>query len=194
MYVHPAFRIDQRLGVRPAAVHVPSLAEQTVEGGVRVELHVARASRLHDMVAPGGQPALLTCQGADAYISPDWYSVPNQVPTWTYSAVHLNGTLHVLPEATGLTHVDRLSAAFEHQLLPKTPWTSDKMDPARRAAMMRAIVTLELIVAPDGMEAQSKLIQHKGAVERQGAIAGLRGRGDAASAEFAAMMERTLHT
>ena len=212
MYIHPAFRIDpdqafallraRGFGMlvvadthgRPAAVHVPFLAEQTAEGGVRVELHVARANRLHEMVAPGGQPALLTCQAADAYISPDWYGVPNQVPTWTYSAVHLNGTLHVLAEAAGLAHVDRLSTAFEHQLLPKKPWTSDKMDPARRAAMMRAIVSLELIVLPDGIEAQSKLIQHKGAVERQGAIAGLRERGDAASMEVAAMMERTLRT
>ena len=100
--------------------------------------------------------------------------------------------LHVLPEAAGLAHVDRLSAAFEHRLLPKKPWTSDKMHPARRAAMMRAIVTLELIVPPDGMEAQSKLIQHKGAVERQGAIAGLRGRGNAASEEVSAKMEFTL--
>ncbi len=210
MYVHPAFRIDHHQAFallqersfgllvladaagRPTAVHLPFLAERTAESGVRVELHVARANRLHEMLAPGGQPALLTCQGPDAYISPDWYGVPNQVPTWTYTAVHLNGTLHVLPEPAGLAHVDRLSAAFEHRLLPKRPWTSDKMDPARRAAMMRAIVTLELIVPPEGIEAQGKLIQHKGTVEREGAIAGLRERGNAASTEVAAMMELTL--
>ena len=100
--------------------------------------------------------------------------------------------LHVVPEAAGLAHVDRLSAAFEHRLLPKRPWSPDKMDPARRTAMMRAIVALELIVPPDGIEAQSKLIQTKGEAERAGAIAGLRGRGEAASTEIAAMVELTM--
>jgi transcriptional regulator len=62
---------------------------------VRVELHVARANPIHELTAPAGRPALLTCTGPDAYISPNWYGVPNQVPTWTYTAVHLTGTAHI---------------------------------------------------------------------------------------------------
>ncbi|MBL6082458.1 FMN-binding negative transcriptional regulator [Belnapia sp. T18] len=209
MYVHPAFHIDHdqafRLlqdrafgtlvvadpAARPAAVHLPFLAHRTAEQGFRVELHVARANRLHELISPEGQPALLTCQGPDAYISPDWYGTPNQVPTWTYVAVHLTGKLFVLPEQDGPAHLDRLSAKFENRLLPKHPWTADKMNVSRRAAMTRAVVTLDLIVPPDGIDAQSKLIQHKGSVEHQGAIAGLRARGDASSVAIAAMMEKS---
>ncbi len=210
MYVHPAFRIDPTAAFAllqerafgmlvitgpaalPVATHLPFLAYQREDGGLRLEMHIAKANNLHEVVTPGGIPALLACQGPDAYISPDWYGVPNQVPTWTYTAVHLSGTLHALPEESGASHVDRLSAEFENRLLPKQPWTSDKMDQQRRMAMMRAIVTFEMFVAPDGIKAQEKLIQHKGVTEHQGAIAGLRDRGDAGSMAIAALVAKGL--
>ncbi|WP_338664132.1 FMN-binding negative transcriptional regulator [Pararoseomonas sp. SCSIO 73927] len=210
MYVHSAFRIghDQAFRLlrertfgslvvadqagKPSAVHLPFLAHRTPEGGFRVELHVARANGLHRLVSPGGQPALLTCQGPDAYVSPDWYGVPGQVPTWTYASVHLGGTLSILPEEDGPAHLDRLTEEFESRLLPKRPWTAGKLDAQRRAAMTRAIVALELVVSPEGVEAQNKLVQHKGLAEHQGAIAGLRARGDPGSVAIAAMMADTL--
>ncbi len=210
MYVHPAFRIEPASAIamlkarafgtlvvadatgRPSAVHLPFLTDEQPGGALRIEMHVAKSNRIHELITPGGRPALLTCQGPDAYISPDWYGVPNQVPTWTYTAVHLSGTLTTVPEADGPDHVDRLSAEFEHRLLPKKPWTSDKMDVQRRSAMMRAIVTMEFLVPPEGIEAQHKLIQHKGVVEHQGAVAGLRARGDAGSLAIADMMAAVL--
>lgn len=210
MYVHPAFHVDRTQAVamlrerafgtlvvvgptgRPSAVHLPFLTEERPDGGLRIELHVARSNRIHELVAPGGHPALLTCQGPDAYISPDWYGVPNQVPTWTYTAVHLGGLLEIVPEENGPDHVDRLSAEFEGRLLPKKPWTADKMDAQRRSAMMRAIITMDLLVPPEGIEAQHKLIQHKGATEHLGAIAGLRARGDLGSLAIADLMGAVL--
>jgi transcriptional regulator len=209
MYVHAAFRADadralamlrERAfgtlvvaddGGRPVAVHVPFLAEPRDGGGVRVELHVARANPIHGLIAPAGRPALLTCTGPDAYVSPDWYGVPNQVPTWTYTAVHLTGTARISPMGANRDHVDRLSAAFEARLAPKRPWTTSKMEPHRVDAMMRAIVGIELLVDSEGVEAQLKLIQHKGETEHRGAIAGLRARGDAGSAGIAELMEAT---
>ncbi len=104
----------------------------------------------------------------------------------------LSGTLAILPETEGSDHVGRLSAEFEERLRPKKPWTADKMDAHRRSAMMKAIVTMELTVPLAGIEAQYKLVQHKGAVEHRGAIKGLRARGDASSAAVADMIERAL--
>jgi len=209
MYMHPAHRIDENgaLAVlrargfgtlvvadaeHPVAVHVPFLVQPTDGGGLRLEMHVARANSIHEMVEAQGKPALLICQGPDAYISPDWYGVPNQVPTWTYVAVHLSGVLRKLSESEGPGHVDRLSAAFEGRLAPKVPWTAGKMEAKRLEAMMRAIVMLDLVVPANGIAAQRKLIQHKGDVEHRGAIAGLRARVDAGSVEIAGLMEETL--
>ena len=62
---------------RPVAVHVPFLAEPRDGGGVRIELHVTRANPIPGLIGPAERPALRTCTGPDAYISPDWYGVPN---------------------------------------------------------------------------------------------------------------------
>jgi transcriptional regulator len=206
MYIHPAFTIDRAEALRilrergfglfvvtandgPVAVHVPFLVDEGAGDRLTVTLHVARANPIHTVIASGAR-ALLACQGPDAYISPDWYGIADQVPTWTYTAVHLTGTARLLPEPDYRAHVDRLSAMFEARLAPKKAWTSDKMDQTRLAAMLKAIVVVSLEV--DRIEGQMKLSQHKGAPARRGAIAGLEGRGDAASLAIAALMQEAL--
>lgn len=205
MYVHPAFKIETAEAIAhlrqrafgllvlptsdaPTASHLPFLVEEQPDGKVRIALHVARANRLHTLVGTGCK-ALLVCQGPDAYISPDWYGVANQVPTWTYTSVHVTGTAVALPEADTLQHVDRLSAYFEQQLLPKKPWAIAKLDAARRDAMLKAIVSI--VIDVESIEAQKKLIQHKGETEHRGAIAGLRSRDDGPSHTIASMIEQT---
>ena len=58
--------------------------------------------------------------GPDSYISPDWYEVPDQVPTWNYVAVHLTGTLELRPQEELLDLLDRQSALFEARVRPET--------------------------------------------------------------------------
>jgi transcriptional regulator len=97
--------------------------------------------------------------GAEAYVSPDWYGMPDQVPTWNYLAVHLRGRVERLPEAALRGVLDRLSAEFERRLLPKTPWTLDKMDPEATARLMRMIVPFVLHV--EDVQSTWKLGQNK---------------------------------
>jgi transcriptional regulator len=33
-------------------------------------------------------PSTLIVNGVDGYISPDWYGIDGQVPTWNYVTVH----------------------------------------------------------------------------------------------------------
>lgn len=206
MYVHPAFRTDiadalAMLGARgfglmviadahglPHAVHIPFLAERHDGAGLRIELHVARANPIHALLGEAGRPALLAVQGPDAYLSPDWYGVPNQVPTWTYTAVHLSGLARALSPEAIPGHLERVSAAFEARLAPKAPWRMEKVEPHRLEAMMRAIVGIEILVPAEGIQAQRKLIQHKGETEHRGAIAGLCARPDPAAHAVAALM------
>jgi len=212
MYVHPAFRTDTddalaMLGARgfallvvadaqglPHAVHIPFLAEPHDGGGLRIELHVARANPIHALLGEAGRPALLAVQGPDAYLSPDWYGVPNQVPTWTYTAVHLSGVARALPPEAIPGHLERLSQAFEGRLAPKAPWRMEKVEPHRLHAMMRAIVGIEILVPAEGIQAQRKLIQHKGETEHRGAIAGLAARPDPGAQAIATLMGDSLAT
>lgn len=176
-------------GGAPFGVNVPFLYSLDAGGLLTAELHVARANPIHQYIDDATE-VLLACQGPDAYISPDWYGIENEVPTWTYTAVHLKGSARVLPAERNLDHVDRLSTHFENLLLPKKPWTSGKMDAAKRTRMMTAIVTIEISVHT--VEAQKKLIQHKSDAHHIGAIAGLRSLGDAGSSAVADLMQQTL--
>lgn len=209
MYVHPAFRTDiadalEMLGARgfgllaiadpaglPHAVHIPFVAKSR-DGGLRIELHVARANPIHALIGEEGRPALLAVQGPDAYLSPDWYGMANQVPTWAYTAVHLSGTARVLPPDALPGHLERLSAAFEARLAPKAPWRMAKVEPHRIEAMMRAIVGIEILVPAEGIEAQRKLSQHKGEPALRGAMAGLSGRPDPGAQAIAGLMAESL--
>ncbi len=205
MYVHPAFKIDPQQAIArlrqrgygmlvvptpgaPRAVHVPFLVNEGEDQRLLLELHVARANDLHTFIGDGCK-ALLICHGPDAYISPDWLGVPDQVPTWTYQTVHVTGTARCLPETETPAHLARLSAFFESRLRPKQPWTLEKLDDARRAMLVKAIVSIVLDV--DTIEGQDKLIQHKGETEHRGALAGLRAMPDAASHAIADLMEET---
>ena len=206
MYIHPAFQATRCRALSllrqrafgafvvptdgaPIAVQVPFLTFEEAGGRVRIELHVAKANPIHRLVGEGC-PALLMCTGPDAYISPDWYGQPNEVPTWTYTAAHLTGTARVLPQTDNRAHVDRMVTFFEAQMPGKTPWTAARVDQHRVAAMMQAIVTIEMRV--EMVEAQLKLIQHKGAAHHHGAIEGLRGQADAGSDAIAELMQQCL--
>jgi transcriptional regulator len=101
----------------------------------------------------------MAVNGADAYVSADWYVSPEQVPTWLYQAVHLTGTVRQLSGDELGAHLDALSAKFEGWLAPKPPWTSSKMTAGRLDAMKKAIVGL--VMSVDEVEGSFKLNQHK---------------------------------
>jgi len=96
----------------PLVVHAPVV----VDPPDRLRFHVSRANRGADL---DGKRAIVSCLGPDAYISPDWYGVPDQVPTWNYLAVEAEGVLRRLDEAALATLLDDLSTAHEARLAPK---------------------------------------------------------------------------
>ena len=109
--------------------------------------------------------------GPEAYISPDWYGVDDQVPTWNYLAVEAEGPLRRLDEAELAELLDGLSAAHEARLAPKPVWTRAKMTPGRFDAMLKAIIGYELRI--EDLRGTRKLGQNKGEATRRAAAAGL---------------------
>ena len=117
----------------PLMAHVPFLLNAT---GSSADLHLVRSNPIISALTEP-QKAGIAISGPDGYISPDRYGVADQVPTRNYVAVHLRGTLELLPEDQMRDLLDRQSAHFEDQLLPKTPWKTAKMTPEVRDRMMR---------------------------------------------------------
>ena len=161
MYVNPAFRTEDQAAWdyviargfgavvthdegRPLAAQVPLLVTER-DGRRWLEFHVARPNPLHEVVARNPR-VLVVVSGPDAYISPDWYASEDQVPTWNYLAAHITGTARPMASEATLDHVERMSLHFEERLRPKKPWSTSKMTPRKREAMLRAIVAMEIEV------------------------------------------------
>ncbi|HEX6741211.1 MAG TPA: FMN-binding negative transcriptional regulator [Sphingomicrobium sp.] len=149
-------------------VHVPIL----VRGG-RIWFHIARRNRIADQL--DGQRILISVSGREAYHSANWYASENQVPTWHYEAVEIEGPARRLADGELVELLDLLSERFEGLHSPEAPWTRGKMEPGRFAAMTRAIFGFE--VEPEAIRGTRKFNQHKTGDDLAATIAGQRGAG-----------------
>ncbi len=139
----------------PAISHIPFLLS---DDGSAAEFHLVRSNPIVKMLSVPLQ-ARLAVQGPHSYISPDWYGVDDQVPTWNYVAVHLVGRVDLRPVDTLRDLLDRQSAFYEARLLPKPPWTTAKMTPEVLDRMMRQIVPARMRI--DQIDGTWKLGQNK---------------------------------
>ena len=144
----------------PLVSHVPLLLS---DDAARVDLHLVRSNPI---VRELPAMAVLAATGPDGYVSPDWYGVADQVPTWNYVAVHVRGRLEALAQDAMRDMLDRQFADYEGRL-DKRPWTADKMDPDVLGRLMRAIVPCRLHV--ESIAGSWKLSQNKPDAVRLGA-------------------------
>src|ERR1700716_2736896 len=165
-------------GTRPIASSLPFYLADADDGTPQAAFPLARHNPLAKL-ADGTSSWLIAVNGADAYVSPDWYASPDQVPTWLYQTVHLSGAVRTLSDHELGPHLDALSARFESWLAPKPPWMSSKMTAGRLEALKKAIVGL--VMSGDEGEGRFKLNQHKSDVDHLAVAAALGRQPDAAA-------------
>lgn len=129
--------------------------------GARLLLHLSRANRIAKRLPVR---ASLIVTGPDTYVSPDWYGEPDQVPTWSYVSVELDGELAGTDEAQTLEILRKQSAVFEGRLTGKPAWTPDRMTPSVLAAKVKGIVGVTLAI--DAVRGTRKLSQNKSESDR----------------------------
>jgi transcriptional regulator len=159
MHPNPAFRWEDRPAIRdlvrdigfgalfaatpdgPRVAHVPLVwLDEDILG-----FHLARGNGIARHL--DGATGLFSVQGPDAYVSPDWYGTgPNEVPTWNYVAVELEGRVTRTDNEGLVAILDAISHEQERRLAPKPAWTRGKMDPALFAKMTGAIIGYRLEV------------------------------------------------
>jgi len=207
MYVNAAFKTDDEAAWafvaergfgsvvavdagRPVASQVPLLV--VGEGASRcIEFHLARANPLHEIIAAAPQVTVIVA-GPDAYISPDWYTSEDQVPTWNYIAAHIGGIAKPMERARAHAHVEKMSLAFEARLAPKKPWSTSKMTERRLAMMLAAIVPIEIEV--QSIEASFKLSQNKTVSDAYEVARMLEWRGGAGERAIAQAIQKRLRS
>jgi transcriptional regulator len=188
MHPDPAFRWEDRAGMRalvselslgalfcatpdgPRVAHVPVVWNDDDT----LAFHISRGNGIARHL--DGATALFVVQGPDGYISPDWYGLgADQVPTWNYVAVELEGRIMRTGHDALVEQVDRVTAENEKRLTSKAPWTRDKMNPARFDAMTRGIIGFTLTV--QAWRGTLKLGQNKPEAARLAAADGVEAAG-----------------
>jgi transcriptional regulator len=153
----------------PRVAHVPAVWLDDSTLG----LHVARGNGIARHL--DGAIGLFVVQGPDGYVSPDWYGLDDdQVPTWNYVAVELEGTMRKMDHDALVAQIDQLAAEQEARLA-KTPWTRDKMDSAKFDKMTSAIIGFRLEI--QAWRGTIKLNQNKPEPARLAAADGLEASG-----------------
>ena len=149
-------------------------------GDGAVQFHLARGNALTKSLP--GSDALIVVNGPDAYVSPDWYDGPDQVPTWNYISIELEGPVRAMDQDGLIALLDDLSAANEAKLAPKTPWTREKMDDGLFHKMLGGITGFEMEVK--AWRPTFKLSQNKTEAERHRVADELEKQGKKAMAHF----------
>ena len=211
MYIPPAFRLADHAAAlevmreHPFALLIAATGADAVEiahlpilvdaDGETLALrgHVANANPMARLIAGSSAEApvraTVVFTGANAYVSPDWYVSENQVPTWNYLAVHAAGALTEIDDGeTVVALLADLSAEHETALLPKRPWTMDKMAPGTVDRMRKGITAFRIAV--DRFETKAKLSQNKNAADRGGVVAALEALDQPGASATAAWMQR----
>ena len=166
---HPFVTFAASVGGRPFVAQSPVVIRD-LDGEIALDFHLSRGNLLTPHLTQGFR-AVALATGLDAYISPDWYEGADQVPTWNYLSVEAEGSVAPLNDEELIALLDDLSAHEEARLLPKKPWTRDKMKAGKFESMLRGIQGGRLFV--ERLEGTFKLSQNKGEADRLGAAKGL---------------------
>jgi transcriptional regulator len=124
----------------PRVAHAPLWS--TSDG--MVQFHLAHGNALTRHIV--GSDALVVVNGPDAYVSPRWYADREQVPTWNYVALELEGPVRRMADEELLAHLHALVERHERQTGPEAAWSLDEVPQARLAGLQRGIVGFELEV------------------------------------------------
>lgn len=164
----------------PRVAHTPLWST----GDGALQFHLAVGNALTDHLA--GNAALAVVNGPDAYVSARWYSQPDQVPTWNYVALELDGQVRRMEQEGLVALLQNLVERHEARVTDGEPWTMEKLSPARFTGLMKGIVGFEMEIA--SWRDTVKLSQNKRAEERARVARGL----DSAGAPGVAQLMRNL--
>lgn len=160
----------------PRVVHLPAIFLDDAS----IALHIARGNGISRHLE--GATALFSVQGPDAYVSPDWYGIEDQVPTWNYLAVELEGRMVRLDHDALRDQIDRLTAEHEARLAPKPAWTRAKMTPGLADRMLAGVVGFRMEI--QAWRGTRKLGQNKPEAVRLAAAGGVEAAGSRAMAHL----------
>jgi transcriptional regulator len=166
----------------PRVAHTPLV--QTGDGAL--QFHLSRGNALVRHL--DGSTALALVNGPEAYVSPRWYGDGEQVPTWNYVAIEMEGRVRKMDRDGMMGLLETLVERQEARLAAGEPWTMAKMPRSKLDALANGIVGFEMEV--QAWRPTFKLSQNKPADERERVAAGLEAAGSPAIAQLMRTLAR----
>jgi transcriptional regulator len=148
--------------------------------------HVAKANpQWH----AGGQEALVTFMGPDAYVTPSWYATKQRdgkvVPTWNYVAVHVYGPVEFYEDSGRLLDVVTRLTNLHEQPRP-APWAVGDAPEGFVRSQLKGIVGVRIPITR--LDGKQKLSQNRNVEDRAGVKIGLAASPSLDDQHVAAMM------
>lgn len=141
--------------------HLPLLVDATGTS-LRLAGHVARPNPLSALVRARASVTAIF-HGPEAYVSASWYERPGeQVPTWNYAVVHVEGALAPLEDGHLTEHLGAMASRFERS--GSEAWSPDLLDPAFFADLRSAIVGFT--IEARSVRTKLKLSQNRSPADR----------------------------
>lgn len=170
------------------ATGTPFIFETDAADEMRLVGHMAARNRQASDLE-SGMAALALLAGPDAYVSPRWYRVKPDLPTWNYVAVQLRGTLEPIDDEPGRRAVLERTATVMERGRPD-PWSLDEADQNRVGQLLPHIRAFRLTL--ERLEGARKMSQNKPFAERRNVIAGLLESDRSGPLAVAALMARDI--
>jgi transcriptional regulator len=149
----------------PVVNHYPFLVELDAQGNFVLWVHVARNNPQWKMLERSSR-CLAIFTGPHSYISPVYYKNSDNVPTWSYTAVHVRASVEVLRDEQRERQLMKNFVAH-YEAVNGTQWDYDVPEDFH-SRLLKAIVWLKL--TPESVEGKFKLSQNREKADYDGVI------------------------
>lgn len=155
----------------PRITNVPTLFKRDESGWGSIWFHIAK-SNPQNAAFETTDDSLAVFHGPHGYISPNWYTTKNAVPTWNFAVVHAKGKpKRIDNDEAFAANLKQLVAKNEARYGGGTNWDYSKLPDSYLKGMRQGIVPYEMKI--EAVEGKFKLGHERSEADRAGVLKGL---------------------
>ena len=165
------------------ATHIPLFIEESNDNQLVLSGHISKLNPQCENFEENGN-VLAIFSGAHSYISSSWYDY-EEVPTWNYLAVHVEGKIEILNEEQKLLHLENLVNKYEKN--SENPISTKSLS---KETMRQANEILAFNIIVTNIDAVKKLSQNKNENTKKSIISHLEKSGNEGAKVIAEEMKK----
>lgn len=165
-----AMIISSKGGIR--VTNVPTIFKRDKDGWGSIWFHIAKSNPQNAAFEGATENSVAVFHGPHAYISPNWYTTKNAVPTWNFAVVHAKGKpQRIEDDAAFAENLKALVAENEGHYGGGDVWDYNKLPESYLKGMRQGIVAYEMKI--ESVEGKFKLGHDRTEKDREGVLKGL---------------------